>query len=71
MVIHDIIRLKMMKLPKECQCDMDKYPSTYDRVKQFIENELHINLTFYQDMVLKYLLDEQVQERLKQLYKSE
>lgn len=50
---------------------MDKYPSTYDRVKQFIENELHINLTFYQNMALQYLLDEEVQEHLKQLYKNE
>lgn len=61
----------MMKLPKEYQCDMNKYPSTYDRVKQFIENELHINLTFYQDMTLKYMFDEEVQKQLKQIYENE
>ena len=50
---------------------MNKHPSNYDRVKRFVENELHIKLTFYQNMALKYLLDEEVQEHLKQLYKNE
>lgn len=50
---------------------MDKYPPTYDKVKYFIENELHINLTFYQEQQLKYMLDKNVQEHLQQLYKGE
>lgn len=61
----------MMRLPKECQCDMDKYPSAYDRVKWFIENELHIELTFYQGQQLKYMLDKDVQKHLKELYEGE
>lgn len=60
-----------MKSPKECQCNMDKQRTTYDRVKYFIENELHIKLTFYQEDTLKNILDETVQEYLKQLYEYE
>lgn len=51
--------------------DMDKQRTTYDRVKYFIENELHIKLTFYQKDTLKYMLDEEIQKHLKQLYKDE
>lgn len=50
---------------------MDKQRTTYDRVKYFIENELHIKLTFYQEDTLKNILDETVQEYLKQLYEYE
>lgn len=50
---------------------MDKQRTTYDRVKYFIENELHIKLTFYQKDTLKYMLDEEIQKHLKQLYKDE
>ena len=50
---------------------MEEQRTTYDRVKCFIENELHINLTFYQDMRLKYMLDEEVQRHLKELHESE
>lgn len=45
--------------------------STYHRVKQFIENELHIKLPFYQDMILKNILDEEVQKHLQKMYKEE
>lgn len=50
---------------------MDKYHSLYEKMKWFIENELHIKLTFYQDMLLKYMTDNEVQEHLKQLYTEE
>ena len=50
---------------------MSKLNSTYDRIKWFIENELHLNLTFYQDMILKNMLDKDVQEHLKQMYNNE
>lgn len=49
---------------------MDKYPSTYDRVKYFIENELHIKLTFYKDMILRNLLDDEIQKYIEQLYSN-
>lgn len=48
-----------------------KLNSTYDRVKQFIENELHIELTFYQEDILKNMLDEDVQNHLNKLYNNE
>lgn len=50
---------------------MSKIYSNYDRVKRFIKNEPHIELTVYQEQQLKYMLDEQTQEYLKQLYKDE
>lgn len=50
---------------------MNKYPSAYDRIKWFIENELHINLTFYQKMILKNMLDKNIQKHLKELYEGE
>jgi len=61
----------MTRLLKECRCSMNKHPSNYDRVKRFVENELHIKLTFYQDMTLKYMFDEEVQKQLKQIYENE
>lgn len=45
------------------------YEEIYLRVKSFIKNELRIELTFYQEQCLKYLIDDKVQEHLKELYK--
>lgn len=50
---------------------MNQQQSTYQRVKQFIENELHIKLPFYQDMILKNMLDEEVQKNLQEMYTKE
>ena len=50
---------------------MNQQQSTYHRVKQFIENELHMKLPFYQDMILKNMLDEEVQKHLQEMYKEE
>ena len=42
----------------------------YHPVLRFIENELHIKLTFYQTQILKYLLNESVQKHIQELYKE-
>ena len=44
--------------------------STYHRILRFIENELHIKLLFYQKMTLKYMLDDNIQKRLQEMYEE-
>ena len=42
--------------------------NTYNRVKDFIENK--VNLTHYQEMLLQYCLDNEVQDKLSSLYED-
>ncbi len=49
---------------------MDKVNDTYHRILRFIENEMHIHLMEYQRLYLKYLLDDEVQNHLQQLYEQ-
>ena len=60
-----------MSLRTVCQ-DMrnEENQSGYHPALRFIENELHIKLTFYQTQVLKYLLDGDVQKQLQEMYKD-
>lgn len=47
-----------------------KHYSIYENIKRFIENDLHVELSIDQDQRLKYMLDIEVQEKLKELYKE-
>ena len=49
---------------------MEKHQSPYENIKHFIENDLHIGLTFEQTQRLKYMLDTDVQEHLRELYRE-
>lgn len=40
----------------------------YNQVKDFIENNFHIKLSFQQKLQLKYMLDKTVQDELYRLY---
>lgn len=44
--------------------------SPYENIKHFIENDLHIELTYEQKQRLKYMLDADIQEKLRELYKG-
>ncbi len=44
--------------------------NTYNRVKDFIENQFKVNLTPYQEMLLQYCLDNEVQDKLSSLYED-
>lgn len=43
---------------------------TYNRIKDFIENQFKVNLTHYQEMLLQYCLDNEVQDKLSSLYED-
>ena len=49
---------------------MDRVNDTYHRVLRFIETNLHVHLTEQQKLNLKYLLDDEVQHHLQQLYEK-
>lgn len=40
----------------------------YNRVKDFIESQFKVNLTHYQEMLLQYCLDDEIQDKLSSLY---
>ena len=42
--------------------------NTYNRVKDFIESQFKVNLTHYQEMLLQYCLDDEIQDKLSSLY---
>lgn len=44
--------------------------SSYKNIKYFIENDLHVELTFEQKQRLKYMLDADVQKHLQELYEE-
>ena len=44
--------------------------SIYKNIKQFIQNDLHVELSIEQTQRLKCMLDVEVQEKLKELYKE-
>lgn len=44
--------------------------SPYENIKHFIENDLHIELTFEQKQRLKYMLDDDIRKNLRDLYKE-
>ena len=53
------------------RCMMSKIKhSQYEIIKHFIENDLHIELTFEQKQRLKYMLDDDIQKNLQELYKE-
>ena len=45
--------------------------SQYENIKHFIENDLHIKLTFEQKQRLKYMLDDGVQKHIQELYEED
>ena len=49
---------------------MEKHHSPYENIKYFIENDLHMELTYEQKQRLKYMLDDDVQKHLRELYKE-
>ena len=67
MVTQGIIKLRTMKLPREFLCNMHLQ---YENIKYFIENDLHVELTFEQKQRLKYMLDADVQKHLQELYEE-
>lgn len=44
--------------------------NTYNRVKDFIESQFKVHLTPYQEMLLHYCLDTEVQDKLSSLYED-
>ena len=49
---------------------MEKCHSPYEKIKHFIENDLHIELTFEQKQCLKYMLNDDIQKHLRELYQE-
>ena len=43
---------------------------TYNRIKDFIESQFKVYLTPYQEMLLHYYLDTEVQDKLSSLYED-
>lgn len=43
---------------------------TYNRIKDFIESQFKVHLTPYQEMLLHYYLDTEVQDKLSSLYED-
>ena len=43
---------------------------TYNRIKDFIESQFKVPLTPYQEMLLHYYLDTEVQDKLSLLYED-
>lgn len=43
---------------------------TYNRIKDFIESQFQVHLTPYQEMLLHYYLDTEVQDKLSSLYED-
>lgn len=43
---------------------------TYNRIKDFIESQFKVYLTPYQEMLLHYYLDTEVQDKLSLLYED-
>lgn len=43
---------------------------TYNRIKDFIERQFKVHLTPYQEMLLHYYLDTEVQDKLSLLYED-
>lgn len=46
------------------------YIKTYNRIKDFIESQFKVHLTPYQEMLLHYYLDTEVQDKLSSLYED-
>lgn len=42
----------------------------YNRIKDFIESQFKVHLTPYQEMLLHYCLDTEVQDKLSSLYED-
>ena len=63
----------MLKLPTEKVCNVFQIMTdikTYNRIKDFIESQFKVHLTPYQEMLLHYYLDTEVQDKLSSLYED-
>ena len=64
---------KWLKLPTEKVCNVFQIMTDikiYNRIKDFIESQFKVHLTPYQEMLLHYYLDTEVQDKLSSLYED-
>lgn len=73
MAKQDTMKQKMLKSPTEKVCNVFQIMTDikiYNRIKDFIESQFKVYLTPYQEMLLHYYLDTEVQDKLSSLYED-